>query len=75
MYTATSSGRDRRGTEVVIIACPACGYFEEHFIDRGLAKAGRTTGAGNEPGGPGASPRSPDSGVGDHQLVDQPRQG
>ena len=41
MYTVTSSGRDRRGAEVVIITCPACGYFEEYFIGRGLAKSGR----------------------------------
>ena len=41
MYTVTSSGRDRRGAEVVIITCTACGYFEEYFIGRGLAKSGR----------------------------------
>ena len=41
MYTITSSGRDSRGAEVVIITCQACGYFEEHFTGRGLSKVGR----------------------------------
>ena len=48
MCTVTSSGRDRGGTDVVSITCPACGYFEEHFIGRGLAKSGGgATGAGD----------------------------
>ena len=41
MYTVTNRGRDRRGAEVMVITCPACDYFEEHFIDRGLANVGR----------------------------------
>lgn len=41
MYTITSRGRVSRGSEVVIITCQACGYFEEHFTGRGLSKVGR----------------------------------
>lgn len=39
MYTVTSEGQDSQGTQVVIITCRNCGYFEEHFRHRGLAKA------------------------------------
>ncbi|MDE2937538.1 MAG: hypothetical protein OXR67_01260 [Chloroflexota bacterium] len=42
MYQITSSGRDSRGAEEVIITCRACGYLGEHFMDRGLAKVGRS---------------------------------
>ena len=41
MYILTSSGRDSHGAEVVIITCQACGYYEEHFTDRGLGKVGK----------------------------------
>ena len=41
MYTITGRGRDSRSAVVVVITCQACGYFEEHFTDRGLDKAGR----------------------------------
>ena len=41
MYTVTSSGRDSRGAEVVIITCGACGYYEEHFTDRGIFRVGK----------------------------------
>ena len=40
MYVPTSSGADSRGVLVVIITCRACGYFEEHFAERGRAKVG-----------------------------------
>ena len=40
MDTLTSSGIDSHGSHVVIITCQACGYFEEHFRDRGLEKVG-----------------------------------
>ena len=41
MYTLTSTGRDRRGVEVVVITCSACRDFEEHFTDLGLSKVGK----------------------------------
>ena len=41
MSTLTSSGADPRGAKIVVITCQACGYFEEHFRDRGLRKVGR----------------------------------
>ena len=41
MYAVTSSGRDSRGAEVVIIICQACRYFEEQFTERGLSKVGK----------------------------------
>ena len=41
MYTLASSGTDSRGAQVVVITCQACGYFEEHFRDRGLDKLGK----------------------------------
>ena len=41
MYTLTSSGTDSQGAYVVIITCNSCGYFEEHFRDRGLDKVGK----------------------------------
>ena len=40
MYAVTSEGQDSHGAQVVIITCRSCGYFEEHFRARGLAKAG-----------------------------------
>ena len=40
MYALTSEGQDSHGVQVVIITCRSCGYFEEHFRDHGLAKAG-----------------------------------
>ena len=42
MYVLTSSGRDSSGTEVIIITCQACGYFEEHSSYRGLGKVGKS---------------------------------
>ncbi len=43
MYTltGTDSGTDSHGAQVVIITCSSCGYFEEHFQDRGLEKIGK----------------------------------
>ena len=41
MYELTSSRKDSCSADVVIITCRACGYYEEHFTERGLAKAGR----------------------------------
>ena len=41
MYELTSKGRDSHGTEVVLITCQACGYYEEHFVQRGLDKVAR----------------------------------
>ena len=41
LYEITSSGQDSHGADVVIITCRSCGYYEEHFAQRGLAKAGR----------------------------------
>ena len=41
MYALTSSGRDSRGAEVVDNPCEACGYYEEHFTDTGIAKIGK----------------------------------
>ena len=41
LYEMTGTDRDSHGTEVVIITCQACGYFEEHFTGRGLSKVGR----------------------------------
>jgi len=38
MYTLTSSGTDSHGSRVVVISCQACGYFEEHFSDRGAPR-------------------------------------
>ena len=40
MYTLTPSGTDFQSAQVVVITCQACGYFEEHFRDRGLQKVG-----------------------------------
>ena len=41
MDTLTGSGTDTHGAHVVVITCQPCGYFEEHFRDRGLEKAGK----------------------------------
>ena len=41
MYGLTSSSTDSHVAHVVIITCQACGYFEEHFQDRGLEKVSR----------------------------------
>jgi hypothetical protein len=41
MYTLTSSGTDSHGTDVVVITCQACGYFEEHFTQRELDTVGK----------------------------------
>ena len=41
MYQLTSSGQGSHGTQVVVITCSVCGYFEEHFAQRGLDKVGR----------------------------------
>lgn len=38
MYTLTYSGTDAHGSRVVVITCQACGYFEEHFSDRGAPR-------------------------------------
>ena len=40
MYTVTRKGRDSHGADVVIITCQVCGYFEEHFTQRGLDQVG-----------------------------------
>ena len=40
-YEITSSGRDSHGADVVIITCWSCGYYEEHFPQRGPAKVGK----------------------------------
>ena len=44
MYTVTSSGTDSHGGDVVIITCRACGYYEEHFAQRGPNKVGSPCG-------------------------------
>ena len=41
MFTVTSTGRDGYGAKLIIITCQPCGYFEEHFTDRGLFKVGK----------------------------------